>query len=124
VVTLGTAVLAGAGTAIGIGAGKWIVDRIIAKRRAASGQGPRPEADLPPELRAALQSWQRYLAAGAQGSPITPRQMADIWGRFEADEPVNARYVQTVQGLMASGQVVPIPLVQRAGVTVVSEGGA
>ena len=26
--------------ATGVGAGKWIVDRIIAKRRAASGRGP------------------------------------------------------------------------------------
>eukprot|EP00435_Cladocopium_sp_Y103_P063997 s422_g25.t1 len=120
-VTFGTALVVGAGTAAGVGAGKWIVDRIIAKRRAATGRGPRPESDLPPELQAALQRWQEVLSAKAQGRPISSRQLAQFWTEFEAEEPENARYVQTVQGLMASGQVVPIPLIQRAGVTVLHE---
>eukprot|EP00434_Breviolum_minutum_P000478 symbB.v1.2.000413.t1/scaffold30.1/size407774/29 len=121
IVTMGTAVVVGAGTAAGVGAGKWIVDRIIAKRRTASGGGPRPESDLAPELQAALLGWQTVLSSKAGGNPITSRQLASFWSEFEVEEPENARYVQTVQGLMASGQLVPIPLIQRAGVTVLHE---
>ncbi|CAK9098455.1 CSC1-like protein ERD4 (Protein EARLY-RESPONSIVE TO DEHYDRATION STRESS 4) [Durusdinium trenchii] len=87
VVTMGTAVWIGAGTAAGIGAGKWLVDRIIAKRRLATGQGPRQESELPPALQAALLGWQNFLASKAQGSSITSRQLAELWSQFEAENP-------------------------------------
>eukprot|EP00913_Durusdinium_trenchii_P035025 g32765.t1 len=90
VVTMGTAVWIGAGTAAGIGAGKWLVDRIIAKRRLATGQGPRQESELPPALQAALLGWQNFLASKAQGSSITSRQLAELWSQSHPPERQDA----------------------------------
>mmetsp|Transcript_45 Transcript_45/g.158 ORF Transcript_45/g.158 Transcript_45/m.158 type:complete len:160 (+) Transcript_45:67-546(+) len=125
VVSFGTLAVAGAGAGIGYAGAMWLGTKYReAQDKASAARGtPAPEESLPEAMRVSLGQWQAFIGSRAAGHQVTPSQLAALWAEFEQAAPGDAQNVQSVQALMASGQLVPVNLLQRAGVTIVPEAG-